>query len=469
MSKMKYKPVIQGIFLGLIALGLGSLMYKLNREPEAISEIDNRMLTEWGTTEEDSFTAMVDDYLSDRIGFRTEAIDLYTELNNDIFGIMVHPQYTWGKEGYVFFKLGTETCNEEFEDLFCNYLKRVQEYCEARGVPFIYCLNPSKTTVYQEYLPEGYTYQNLVNKSMKKKLEEYGINYISNEDLLIEKHKTEQVYNKQFDAGHWNDLGAFYGTNHLLEKVAEYYPSVKQIEKSDFKIKDIEERSLPVSKFNIDEIVPYFWNLKEEDLEDRTEEYDALKMDQNYNEKVVKRNPSEDAEDLPRVLMFQGSYYNANERYRLIENSFKEYDAIHNYENFIDIDYYFNIFQPDVVILETAEYTLNGNYFSWDGLRYKILNPVLDLSEHEGDLLDLSDASYELEEEGCLVKVHVARENMGIGDGWPVRGYLIIDGEQFDFAVEEDGSASCTIDKKYFKEEGAKLYFEAWVDGEIYW
>lgn len=469
MSKMKYKPVIQGAFLGLVALGLGSLMYKLNTEPEAISEIDNRMLAEWEVTDEESFTGMVDDYLSDRIGFRSQAIDLYTELNDSVFGMMVHPQYTWGKDGYVFSKMSNETCDEEFEDLFCNYLKRVQDYCEERGVPFIYCLNPSKTSVYREYLPEGYTYKDLTNKSMEKKLKEYGVNYISNEELLIEKHKTEQVYNKEYDAGHWNELGAFYGTNHLLEKVAEYFPSVKQLEFSDFEIYEDEQFSLPVSKFNIDEIVPYFDNLKEGDLEDHTEEYSALKMDKDYNEKVILVNQGEDTEDLPRVLMFQGSYYNANERYRLIESSFKEYDAIHNYENFMDFDYYFNIFQPDLVILETAEYTLNGDYFSWDSLNEKILNPVLNLSEHEGDLRNLSDLSYKVkEEEGCLVKLLIPRKELGIGDTWPARGYLIMDGKQFDFKVEEDGSVSCTLDEKNFKEEGAQVYFEAWVEGEDY-
>ncbi len=468
MNKMKFKPVIQGAFLGLVALGLGSLMYKLNTEPEAISEIDNRMLTEWEVTEDKDFTSMVDDYLSDRIGFRSEAIDLYTELNNDIFGMMVHPQYTWGKDGYVFSKMSDETCDEEYEDLFCNYLKMVQDYCEARGVPFIYCMNPSKTSVYREYLPEGYHYKDMVNTTMEKKLKEYGINYISNEELLIEKHKTEQVYNKLYDAGHWNELGAFYGTNHLLEKVAEYYPAVKQLQLSDFNIWEEEQLTLPVSKFNIDEKVPYFENLKEGDLEDHTEEYSAIELNEEYQERVMLVNTGEDTEDLPRVLMFQGSYYNANERYRLIETSFKEYDAIHNYENFLDFDYYFNIFQPEVVILETAEYTINGNYFSWDGLQYKILNPVLDLTEHADDLRNLSDLNYEVEEEGCLVKIHIPREEMGIGDAWPARGWLIMDGKQFDFKVEEDGSISCTVDEKNFKEEGAQVYIEPWIEGQDY-
>ena len=58
----------------------------------------------------------------------------------------------------------------------------MQDYCEERNVPFIYCLNPSKITVYEQYLPKGYHYKDKINQIMRIKLEEYGVNYISNED-----------------------------------------------------------------------------------------------------------------------------------------------------------------------------------------------------------------------------------------------------------------------------------------------
>ncbi len=93
---------------------------------------------------------------------------------------------------------------------------------------------------------------------------------------------------------------------------------------------------------------------------------------------------------------------------------------------------------------------------------------MLDLTEHADDLRNLSDLNYEVEEEGCLVKIHIPREEMGIGDAWPARGWLIMDGKQFDFKVEEDGSISCTVDEKNFKEEGAQVYIEPWIEGQDY-
>ena len=158
--------------------------------------------------------------------------------------------------------------------------------------------------------------------------------------------------------------------------------------------------------------------------------------------------------------MFQGSYYNSLERFRLIDSSFKEYDVIHNYENVLNLDYYFNVFQPEIVIFEAAEYTINGNYFSWDGLYNKSLNPVLDLEAHEADLKALSEYAYDKEEEGSLVKVSIQKDQVTSDGNEVSRGWLVMNGKQFDFSVKEDGSVSCTVDVKNFDEAGAEVYFE---------
>lgn len=289
---------------------------------------------------------------------------------------------------------------------------------------------------------------------MYKKLKEYGVNYITNEDLMKRKSKTEQVYNMKFDAGHWNDLGAFYGTNHILEKVSEYFPAVKPHEMSDFTVTYAHEDSLLVSHFPIDEDVPVFSDNNAENIEDITEQYQALKMDENYHEMECLVNKKEGAEELPKVLVFQGSYY--NERYQFLESSFKEYDAIHNYENFLDFDYYFNVFQPDCVIMESAEYATNGVYFSYEGLENKKLNPVLDVEKHEDELESLDAYDPKIKESGNLVKISV-KLNEKVS-----AGYLIMDGRQFDFAVGEDGmSAECTVDKQNFDQEQAQVF---WVE-----
>lgn len=443
---------IKKLFVIILCIMLIVPLMKLNLEKECVSPIDNRMLTEWDT-ETGDLTEMADAYLKDRIGFRTEAIDAYTELNNELFGMMIHPSYTYGTEGYVFGRMSYELPDEGFYDLFCAYLKKVQDYCEERNVPFLYCLNPSKVTVYEQYLPKGYFYQNKVNKIMQKKLKEYNVHFISNEELLKEKSKTEQVYNVKYDAGHWNDLGAFYGSNHILESVQEEFPQVPLGKKDNFDIRTVVQTSLPVSHFEIYEEVPGFSDKNQENIENISEDYRGIKLNENYHEFSYLVNHQAGAEELPRVLMFQGSYYNGRQQF--LQSAFQEYITVHNYENFIDFDYYFNIFQPDYVILESAEYATNGNYFSYWGLENKELNPKLDIEHYAKELQALEEYSYELEEQGNLVTIHMNMESL------PKRGYLIIGNRQFDFSIDTEAKTiSCTVDKQYFVDENIKVLFQ---------
>lgn len=443
---------IKIIFLTVLCIGILLPICTFNFEKNYSSPIDNRMLTEWDL-QSDDITNMIENYMNDRIGFRTDAIDIYTELNDKVYGMMIHPTYTYGKEGYVFFQMAYEAPEPGFYDLFCSYLRKAQDYCEERGVPFLYCLNPSKTTVYQEYLPEGYVYKNKVNELMYEKLEEYGIHYISNENLLKEKSKTEQVFNVKYDAGHWNDLGAFYGTNHLLEEVSKDFPEVQPRTKAEFDIGTKQETSLPVSHFEIEEEVPTFYDKNSENIDDITENYAALKLDTNYNALSCLVNHGENAEKLPKVLMFQGSYYNGRTQY--LQSAFREYNAVHNYQNFINMDYYFNVFQPDCVILESAEYATNGAYFSYDTLRKKELNPKLDLEKYKQEAESLKEKEYHLEEEDGLLTISLDVEPD------VQRGYLIIGENQFDFLIDKQTHmAECTIKKESFQKDIAKIFFQ---------
>ena len=288
---------------------------------------------------------------------------------------------------------------------------------------------------------------------MQKKLKEYNVHFISNEELLKEKSKTEQVYNVKYDAGHWNDLGAFYGSNHILESVQEEFPQVPLGKKDNFDIRTVVQTSLPVSHFEIYEEVPGFSDKNQENIENISEDYRGIKLNENYHEFSYLVNHQAGAEELPRVLMFQGSYYNGRQQF--LQSAFQEYITVHNYENFIDFDYYFNIFQPDYVILESAEYATNGNYFSYWGLENKELNPKLDIEHYAKELQALEEYSYELEEQGNLVTIHMNMESL------PKRGYLIIGNRQFDFSIDTEAKTiSCTVDKQYFVDENIKVLFQ---------
>ncbi len=427
---------IRNLFLIVMAILVSLPILCFNWEKDSISPIDNRKLTEFSLESGDK-TSMIESFVKDRIGFRSGSIDLYTELNDTLFGEMVHPTYMYGTNGYVFFKIGAALADKEFIDTFCSYLQKVQQYCTDRDVPFLYCINPSKTTVYNRYLPAGYTYRNDFLENLYESLERYGIHYISNVELLTDKSMTEQVYNVKYDAGHWNDLGCFYGTNHMLGEISKNFPAVKPHTKEDFEIFQKEETTLPVSHFQIQEQVPFYVNKGEEHVTNCAEAFSSIRLDKNYHAFGVFENRNPGFENLPKVLFFHGSYYNS--RVQFYNTSFQESYQVHNYQNFIDFDYYFNLFKPDCVILETAEYATTRSYFDPERLREKQLNPpyetVKPVVHAERNMEELE---YTIDTKDAITTVSLELER-------PYSyGYLLLGEEEFDLQISGT-SAQCSI------------------------
>lgn len=434
---------IKKVFVFVICIVIVLPVINFNFESPSVSEIDNRNLTEFDIHCDDR-AGMVDSYIKDRVGFRNEMLNSFTVMNDKVFSEMVHPSYTYGRDGYVFLKVAQENLDTEFIDAFCVYLKKVQIYCEKRGVPFIYCLNPGKISVYSEYLPQGYNYQNKFITYMEQVLKEQGVNYISNYELLKEKSREELVFNKKFDAGHWNDLGAFYGVNHILNKVGEYFPNVRENKKEDFEITTTVEESLPVSYFKIHEEVPQFVSKEAQKLKNLTEKYSAIKLNSEHRSFVYIEN---EKEQLPTILFFRGSYMNKGDKF-VFSRVGKDF-AVHNYENFLDFEYYFNIAQPDCVVLETAEYATSRVFFEYEKMIDKEFNEVLPLAEKE-KAIPISEYQTECEINDALTKITVNARGYS-------KGYLLYEDIVFDLSTEKGNRLSCTIDSKYYDKNKLKI------------
>ena len=87
-------------------------------------------------------------------------------------------------------------------------------------------------------------------------------------------------------------------------------------------------------------------------------------------------NKTDGASALPKMLIFHSSYYNRHRDYFVLVSS--ECIGVHNYQNVLDIVYYYNIFQPDVVILDAAEYVLTNYYFNRPAMTNLAFPPALD-------------------------------------------------------------------------------------------
>ena len=82
----------------------------------------------------------------------------------------------------------------------------------------------------------------------------------------------------------------------------------------------------------------------------------------------------------PKLLSFEGSYLLTNDRTeKFIANHFSETVAVHDYQNIFNINYYLNIFDPDIVLFEMADYTFQEYYFSQYYMETIELQPLLNL------------------------------------------------------------------------------------------
>ena len=367
------------LFFAVIVIPVSAFNFQ---EP-SVSLIDNRELAANPFSDEmlgkGDLTENVGNYVNDRIGFRDDMILAYTVLNDRVFHKMVHPSYVYGKDGYVFGAgLAVNNPYTDYHEAFADMVKKIQDYCDARDVPFLFVFEPAKPAVLTEYIPAGTNYDRSWVEEFLAALEERGVRYIDNTILLREKTEAgEAVFNQKYDANHWNALGAYYGVNAILEELQEDIPTVHVNQPEELIVSETLQTSLPVSEFPIHEMVPSIGI----DMEVNTEQYDLyadeLERHPSYQGFGYYVNEERIKEGAPRALVFQGSYMNSY-GYKYLENGFGEYIHVHDYQNVIDFPYYFNIFQPDCVVFEVAEYTFSDQYFNYDNMTAMNLNPVLE-------------------------------------------------------------------------------------------
>ncbi|MDM8212006.1 alginate O-acetyltransferase AlgX-related protein [Mediterraneibacter glycyrrhizinilyticus] len=442
-------------FFVIIAVPIITFNWKEN----VVSEIDNRELTNnpfgdnYVSDGSTDLTDAIEDYLQDRIGLRDEMITAYTVLNDRLFHEMVHPTYEYGKDGYVFGKTGNNVVFSDYHVQFADMVEKIQTYCEERSIPFVFVFDPSKSTVLQDKLANGINYNAEWVQEFKNVLDEKGINYVDNTDLLKEKtEEGEAVFNQKYNAGHWNDLGAFYGVNNILENLNNFIPTIHINTKDEFDITEKLNETLQVSRFPIHEYEPEFSPKCE--ITDLTEEFqDEVEIDYQYRTFIYTLNQTRKDEGAPKALVFQGSYMNGM-GYKFLENSFGEYIAVHDYQNVTNFDYYYNIFQPDCVIFEVAEYTMTERYFSSDRMKNMDMNPAIDtFSNLPTEEYDLNEDEIVTETGNELTKIRVS----AIPEDTEY-AYLLIGDKVFDLMKDEEGDGyTVTVENGYWEDGSVQI------------
>ncbi len=368
------KKVIHFVFVIASILCLILPPVFLNRQKEFVSEIDNRMLVEMPELFCEDFPRKMEEYIQDRIGFRDEMVNAYDRLHAAAFNQLSHPLYDYGRDGYVFSSMNGNQRFGDYHEQFARGMLRLQQYCQQRGVKFYLMFDPQKESIYTQYLPVGVHRDSVWVKQLMERFDELGVNYIDFTPLLKEKSRTEQVYNVQYDAGHWNDLGHFYAAEALVDRLRRDFPDLAPLEKSQFDISTEVQTTLKQSEFAIHEETPVF-TLKSE-VKDITASYSGeLEINPQFRSFAYQQNQLPEADKYPKLLVFQGSYWNRGRQF--LASRASSYISVHNYQNIFNIEYYLNLFQPDAVVFDVAEYVLQDYYFSYDALQDKLYSPAI--------------------------------------------------------------------------------------------
>lgn len=453
---------IQWIFILLFSFVLLVPLVTFNFEKNSVSAIDNRMLTEDVFHMEGDLTANIESYVNDRIGFRDKMILSYTVLNDRIFHKMVHPNYVYGTDGYVFGAgLTVNAPYTEYHEVFADMVKEIQTYCEERDVPFLFVFNPAKPAVLTDYLPKGIDYDRQWVDGFMAALDKRDIRYIDNTVVLREKNEAgETVFNQKYDANHWNDMGAYYGSSAMLVELQKDFPEILICEQENLNIEEELMTSLPVSEFPIEEYVPKV--TFDIDLDSELTDYfdEELERHPSYMgfSYIVNEDRKEDG--APKTLVFQGSYMNSlGSKY--LSNGLGEYIAVHDYQNVIEFPYYFNIFQPECVIFEVAEYTFSDEYFDSVQMATMDLNPVLEDVEAQAEHIEMyALENIEVEQGNALTKIYWQNPSV-LGNVW-----LSLD-KNYDMKKTET-CYTVTIPTEIYESYGKLMKISVWNGTDLF-
>lgn len=112
-------------------------------------------------------------------------------------------------------------------------------------------------------------------------------------------------------------------------------------------------------------------------VSDLTEKYaNEVERNSQYRHFDYYVNSIREQEHAPKALVFQGSYINGM-GYKFLQNGFGEYVSVHDYQNILNFEYYVNIFNPDCIVFDAAEYTFSNQYFDYQKMLDFKLNPLL--------------------------------------------------------------------------------------------
>ncbi len=361
------KTIIEKVYIAGFFLMLIVPLVFLNRDPEAISEQENRPLTGLpriirNGSVNTKITSEIEDYLDDRIGFRNELISTNAKMQYRLFNRMENGnRYRLGPDGefhiiendmlptYQHLNLFTE----DEVDSYTKSFQTVANYLKENNCEFYYMQCWDKQSIYPEYFPTSVNQYGDISRTdqiLEALQTKTDIKVVPLKQDFIDNKPIYEVYSKYGDPVHWTPRGAFIGYTKVMEALNEG--------------RDVPFKVLAEDDFNItttDQGMSFYGGVRRSNYSEdfQRKETNAV-LDESYKEQhpvfadLDIYHFTNDKAGNDTKVMIVGNSFIVNYLMEDFAESFGETLMVWNdiNANFTD---WTNEYQPDIVIFEMVE------------------------------------------------------------------------------------------------------------------
>ena len=224
---MKNKDILPNYFLCIIFILLLII-------PNAIllMNFNNGILPEFNS-QNNNLIKEFKDYYSSNYGLKTPLANRYLNFKSDVLKeTPLINRVVKGKNDWYFLgnyynnTISDAYGNLSFEDgmlqKITNKIDSINRFLTNNNISFYVVIAPNKNSIYKENLPYKFKQKETRLQVLKSHLKQtIGFNLIDLTSTLTNKKNTHDIYIKSDT--HWNDLGAYYGYEELMNEINKDY------------------------------------------------------------------------------------------------------------------------------------------------------------------------------------------------------------------------------------------------------
>lgn len=232
-----FNKASKNIFIIIFILMLFIPLFCTNLKKDAISEIENRNLTNFpelyvGGINKGYITDF-ENWFNDNVGFRELLFKINSKIQYNVFNNSSIEKVIVGRKGWLFYtgsnniEIATgEYPNfgeEELKDI-CQKQIGIQKRLAEQDIEYVLFLPPSKVSIYPEYLRGNFAVTQTPADILADYLEEHSdIKVIRIKPALLEEKENADNNLLFFKTdSHWNAYGCYIGYNAIVDKLNEW-------------------------------------------------------------------------------------------------------------------------------------------------------------------------------------------------------------------------------------------------------